>query len=148
MPCAVCAGCVLGRHWVAWEREGRGLIVCSFSASLVSKTRPHRQFEQQKEDEEKRKAQELVDFDKSWTDETRREGRVGNWRDFQKGPGAKRARVQVGGLMMVVVGVCVYVCEGRGVLSRDGKAQVSGRPVAHERWANEPTNRRTRWRRT
>lgn len=36
-----------------------------------------------------------LEFDKKWTDETRREGRVGNWREFQKGPGAKRARVQV-----------------------------------------------------
>ena len=38
----------------------------------------------------------MLDFDKKWSDESTREGRVGNWREFQKGPGAKRARVQVG----------------------------------------------------
>jgi hypothetical protein len=46
---------------------------------------------------------------------------VGNWREFQKGPGAKRARVQVGGwwwrggerreerVCFAVVVVCVFV---------------------------------------
>jgi hypothetical protein len=33
-------------------------------------------------------------FEKSWGAEDKREGRIGSWRDFQRGPGAKRARVQ------------------------------------------------------
>lgn len=53
-----------------------------------------KQYEQQMEDEERLKQQREMEFDATWTAEDRREGRVGNWRDFQKGPGAKRAKVQ------------------------------------------------------
>ena len=38
-------------------------------------------------------AQKFQEFEKDWSEENRREDRVGNWRDFQHAPPAKKVKV-------------------------------------------------------
>ncbi|KAM3570096.1 hypothetical protein VYU27_007826 [Nannochloropsis oceanica] len=84
-------GVLLGTTW-----RGRIDVVNSFAVPFEEDLKNPLiwQYEQQMEDEERLKQQREMEFDATWTAEDRREGRVGNWRDFQKGPGAKRAKVQ------------------------------------------------------
>ncbi len=48
--------------------------------------------EKQMEEEEEKKLNRFQEFDKDWSEENRREKRVGNWRDFQP-DGAKKMKV-------------------------------------------------------
>ena len=44
------------------------------------------------EQEMEEKLAKSAEFDKNWSEENRREGRVGNWREFQTDPVAKKAK--------------------------------------------------------
>ena len=45
-----------------------------------------------KEEEEKQIQKQQEEFNKSWTNENRTEARVGDWRNFEKAPAAKKAK--------------------------------------------------------
>jgi DnaJ homolog subfamily C member 8 len=51
---------------------------------VEERERKYEQREQQQEEEELQKERKSRDFDKQWTQETRVDKRIGNWRDFQK----------------------------------------------------------------
>lgn len=57
--------------------------------------RAHNAREKQTEKIEEEKMDKLREFDTKWSEDGRRDKRVGNWRDFQTDPEAKKAKVSV-----------------------------------------------------